>query len=182
MARSHIWVIHLSAILAVIWFISNCLYSYSLMWTNIASSTIISNLSSVFTLTFSYFCGLETLTPYKIVGILLCLAGVVLITLQDQSSGSEHAGFAVLGDIMALLSAFGYGVYTTYLRYYVPQEDTVSMELVLGYMGVTCALLCAPLLLLVIYARVDDVGNFSGIIFAYLLMTGKVKAQYPACV
>lgn len=174
---SHQEIFRISCVLAFLWFTSNLLYSYSLLWTSIASSTIISNLSGSFTLAFSYWVGLEQVTWSKIIGLLLCFIGVVLVTLQDSTSDDDSANRAsttqaTLGDIMAVCSAFGYGMYTAYLRYHVPNEELVSMQLILGYMGLICASLIWPFLLIVIYCHIDDVSNFSALIFAYLVFTG----------
>ena len=124
----HVDIIKLSTVLAIVWFVSNALYSYSLLWTSITSSTIISNLSSAFTLFCSYYMGLEEISWLKIGGIFLCFLGVTAITLQDQKDDDQGQSF--LGDMMALFSALGYGVYTTYLRYHVPTENIVCMELI----------------------------------------------------
>ena len=147
-----------------------------MLWTSIASSTIISNLSGSFTLAFSYWVGLEEVTWLKIIGLSLCFIGVVLVTLQDSTNDDDgddsNTSQSTLGDIMAICSAFGYGIYTTYLRYHVPNEDLVSMQLILGYMGLICGLFIWPFLLIVIYFHIDDVTNFSGLILAYLVFTG----------
>lgn len=171
---SHDEIIRISLVLAAVWFISNLMYSYSLLWTTIASSTIISNLSSAFTLCFAYFARLESLNVQKLMGVALCFAGVVLVTFQDSTSGDDDGSVnhSVAGDLMALGSALGYGLYTTYLRFHVPSEDIVCMELVLGYMGLACLVLCAPLLVVVIYAHVDNLSHFTGLILFYLVCTG----------
>jgi len=172
---THDEIIHISFVLAIVWFGSNLMYSYSLLWTTIASSTIISNLSSIFTLFFSYFAGLEEVNVFKLVGVALCFTGVVLVTVQDSTSGDDDDGGtkqSVVGDLMALGSAVGYGAYTTYLRYHVPTEEVVCMELILGYMGLVCLVLAAPLLLAVIYLEVDNLANFTGLILFYLMCTG----------
>lgn len=194
---SHVEIIQLSFVLSMIWFFSNLLYSYSLLWTTISSSTIMSNLSSVFTLMFSYLAGIEGVTPLKVAGVLMCLAGVVLVTLNDEentsssssgdsnvidnsnssatstSSGSTpSSNWSVVGDCMALLSAIGYGLYTTYLKIKVPDEEVVSMQLVFGYLGLVTAVVFTPFLLLLIYFQVDDLTNFTGLILMYLMISG----------
>lgn len=70
--------------------------------------------------------GLEEWTIGKIAGILVCFLGVVFVSLQDSngdgddgSGGNSSGGHAVSGDILAILAAFGYGLYTTMIRYKV---------------------------------------------------------------
>jgi solute carrier family 35, member F5 len=173
---SHVEIIQLSCILSMIWFISNCLYSYSLLWTTISNSTIMSNLSSVFTLLFSYLAGIERITSLKVVGVLLCVCGVVLVTLNDADNSPDQSSvgtsWSVVGDFMALLSAFGYGLYTTYLKFKVPDEEVVNMQLILGYLGIVTAVTFLPVLLILIYCHVDSLSNFTALIFLYLCISG----------
>jgi drug/metabolite transporter (DMT)-like permease len=87
-----------------------------------------SNLSGAFTFALAWGAGLEEWTIGKIAGILVCFLGVVLVSLQDSngdagnddgSSSSSSGDHAVSGDILAILAAFGYGLYTTMIRYKV---------------------------------------------------------------
>ena len=120
--------------IAPAWFLANCLYNYSLLLTSVSSSTIIrffsfrylkdastillffpcSNLAASFTLAFAWFYGLEDVTYLKIGGVVICFVGAVCVGLQDHNSdGSMHT---ISGDIVALLAAAGYGLYTTMIR------------------------------------------------------------------
>lgn len=86
-----------------------------------------SNLSGAFTFALAWGVGLEEWTIGKIAGILVCFLGVVLVSLQDSNgdggdddgSSSSSGDHAVSGDILAILAAFGYGLYTTMIRYKV---------------------------------------------------------------
>ena len=82
-----------------------------------------SNLSGAFTFALAWGAGLEEWTIGKIAGILVCFLGVVFVSLQDSNGdgddGSSSGGHAVSGDILAILAAFGYGLYTTMIRYKV---------------------------------------------------------------
>ena len=94
-----------------------------------ASTVFTSNLSGAFTFALAWGAGLEEWTIGKIAGILVCFLGVVLVSLQDSngdggnddggSSSSSSGDHAVSGDILAILAAFGYGLYTTMIRYKV---------------------------------------------------------------
>ena len=115
---THMDVIKVALIISPVWFLSNCLYNYSLLLTSVSSSTIISNLSASFTLFFSWLMGLEEITSFKIIGIITCFIGAVSVTLLDSSSDDDNS-HSVVGDIIALISAIGYGVYTTMIRHKV---------------------------------------------------------------
>jgi drug/metabolite transporter (DMT)-like permease len=89
-----------------------------------------SNLAGTFTLFFSWYMGLEGVTYGKILGILACFLGAVCVGLNDTESGDskEHS---MIGDIVALLAALGYGLYTTVIRYKVKRAFWLKL-------GVTC--------------------------------------------
>ena len=58
------------------------------------------------------------------------LFGVCLVAYSDDensSSSSEN----IAGDIVALMAAAGYGLYTTVLKYKMPEDDAVIMQLVI---------------------------------------------------
>ncbi len=61
--------------------------------------------------------GLEELSLLKILGVLICFVGAISTGLDDQQSDGHQQ--TVTGDIIALVSAIGYGVYTTTMRYQV---------------------------------------------------------------
>jgi drug/metabolite transporter (DMT)-like permease len=69
--------------------------------------------------------GLEGVTYGKILGILACFLGAVCVALNDTESGDskEHS---MIGDIVALLAALGYGLYTTVIRYKVRRSLIVA--------------------------------------------------------
>lgn len=120
----------LSLIIAPMWFLANCLYNYSLLMTTVSSSTVISNLSAAFTLLFSSFLRLEQASYVKIVGVVICFVGAITTGLADSGSGGGGGGnddgpnHTVGGDIVAVLSAAGYGLYTTTIRYLVPEDES----------------------------------------------------------
>ena len=85
-----------------------------------------SNLAGTFTLAFSWYAGLETVTNGKIFGIAACFIGAVCIGLNDERShGSSHPQ-TVIGDVVALFAALGYGLYTTVIRYQVGTLTTIT--------------------------------------------------------
>ena len=67
----------------------------------------------MFTLIFANLAGLEAITLGKALGTLLSLCGVVVVTLQDESSTSSGS---FSGDALALVASACYGLYTVILR------------------------------------------------------------------
>ena len=72
-----------------------------------------SNTSGVFTLFFSWLCGIENITCGKLIGLFFCFAGVVVVAMQDKDASSKHS---LGGDVVAILGALFYGLYTTVLK------------------------------------------------------------------
>ena len=97
---------------------------------------------------FSYLAGLEDVTTGKVLGLLLCFIGAVFVALQDTESSSINRTF--IGDIVALLAAMGYGLYTTIIRMKVPDDESISMQLLLGYIGLINAILTLPALIIMV--------------------------------
>jgi drug/metabolite transporter (DMT)-like permease len=125
----------------------------------------------------------EPLTPWRITGLLLAVAGVAIALMRNDHPASENA---FLGDMMALLAATGWAgialtARTTRLSRSVP-EMQLLYQLVVS----------APILLLMAFATGDTFrqmtpmlwGLFSfqvlGIAFATFLLWFWVLSIYPA--
>ena len=88
---------------------------------------------------------------------------------------SGGAGHAVFGDTLGLLSAIGYGAYTVMIRVYCPRdEDSFSMQLLLGYIGLVNALSLLPVAVwvLVLDENSHTAEHLTWIIFGYLCAKG----------
>ncbi|KAM0285999.1 hypothetical protein ACHAQH_001188 [Verticillium albo-atrum] len=129
----------------MLWFIANYFASACLQYTSVASVTILTSTSSVWTLLFCAALRLETFSVRKLLGVLASLAGVVLISTIDLSGSSDEnrgsfphktTGQIALGDGMAFLSAIIYGVYVTVMKWRVGNEERVDMQLFFGLVGV----------------------------------------------
>eukprot|EP01038_Epipyxis_sp_PR26KG_P008033 gene8033-10886_t len=159
----------ISLIVAPTWFAANCLYNYSLLMTSNSSSTIISNTSASFTLAFSWWWGLEEISYFKIYGLLACFAGAACIGVQDQSNAQQRT---LVGDIIALLSSVGYGIYTTTIRYNIPNDEDVSMQLLLGYIGLLNLVFLSPVVLVLYLLGMDNLKHLTGSIVGFISLNG----------
>lgn len=57
------------------------------------------------------------MTWLKVIGVLVCFLGAICVGLQDEREGnSDGQQNSVFGDVVALLAAAGYGLYTTMIR------------------------------------------------------------------
>jgi solute carrier family 35, member F5 len=111
--------------------------------------------------------GLEQASYWKILGVLVCFAGAISTGLNDDNNNTNQT---VVGDILAILGAVGYGSYTASIRYFIPDEEAVSMHLVLGYIGLVNALLLLPCLLILVSFFIIFLPTFFES-FCYLLFT-----------
>ncbi|KAH8801567.1 hypothetical protein F5884DRAFT_713084 [Xylogone sp. PMI_703] len=135
----------LSLEFCLLWFIANYLVSACLEYTSVASSTILTSTSGIWTLIFGAIVRVESFTFRKLLGVLASLAGIVLISSVDLSSESNdgnrgsfpHKSQAeiALGDAMAFASAIMYGLYTVVMKKRIGNEDRVNMPLFFGLVG-----------------------------------------------
>ena len=86
------------------------------------SNTILSSTSSIFTFLLSLaFLG-ERFTIVKLVSIFLCLAGTAVVALADKNTHPDGGYDTIYVDILCLLSAAFYGIYTSLIRGLSPIE------------------------------------------------------------
>ncbi|KAF3908428.1 hypothetical protein ABW21_db0201733 [Orbilia brochopaga] len=138
----------LSAQFCLLWFVANWFAGACLEYTTVASTTILSATSSIFTLIFAALFKVERFSWAKVLAITVSMAGVVLISTADANSNKNdeqpsstdaepHHTVAetLLGDGMALFGALVYGLYTVLLKVRIGHESRVSMQLFFGFVG-----------------------------------------------
>uniref|UniRef100_A0A7S2GQ05 EamA domain-containing protein n=1 Tax=Octactis speculum TaxID=3111310 RepID=A0A7S2GQ05_9STRA len=148
---SHLSTAKISAMICPIWFLANWTYNQSLSMTSVTSSTIIATTSSLFTYVLAILSGNEVFTLTKLTGVLLCIAGAIMVALNDREEADDAGGSesSFWGDSVCLVSAVLYSVYTVLIRAQVPNEETVAMPLLFGYIGVFNMIGLVPVLLIV---------------------------------
>ena len=112
-----------------LWFLANYFAMACLKYTTVASATILTSTSSIFTLIIGALTRTEKFTFRKLFGVMASLAGIVLISKVDLGSKSSDkqrrapSSFPdksptelLLGDALALFSALIYGIYTITLK------------------------------------------------------------------
>jgi len=151
-----------------IFFTSVTLYYFCLSKTSVSSTIILGNTSSVFVFIFSLFILKEKFNAIKMVAMLFCAGGVVLIAFSDDNSsdGSNQ----MLGDFLGLVAAMLLGLYSTILAKMIPVtlEDRFSFFNVLGFLGTFCLFTFWPLLLIFHFAGWEKFELPSGLVWAYL--------------
>ena len=117
------------------------IWSWSLEHTSIANSTILHNLTPIFTALGAYLFLNQRFDKRFILGMLIAIAGAVTIEVEDLSFGFYRFG----GDLAALASAIFYSVYLVAIEKLREKLDIVSI--VLGCCAIGC-IIVFPLLLI----------------------------------
>ncbi|MCJ1453647.1 hypothetical protein MMC28_003994 [Mycoblastus sanguinarius] len=128
----------------ILWFLANYFVAACLEYTTVASSTILTSTSSIWTLIFGALLGVEKFAIKKLIGVLASLAGIILISSIDISSNNDknrgsfphksHKQIAI-GDALAFVSAVMYGIYTILMKKRIGDEARVDMSLFFGFVG-----------------------------------------------
>lgn len=125
------------------------------------SNTILSSASSLFTfLVALVFLG-EKFTWVKLMSVLLCMGGTIIVSLGDSQVGlNAIASNPLLGDIFALVSAGLYAVYITLIRKKLPDDGDEksghpSMAQFLGFVGLFNFVLFLPVALILHFTELE---------------------------
>jgi solute carrier family 35, member F5 len=164
----------LSLEFSLLWFIANYFVAACLTYTSVASSTILTSMSSIWTLVFGALVRVERFSLKKLLGVLASLAGVILISSVDLSGDNDgnRGSFPhksqqqiAIGDSMAFFSAVMYGIYTVVMKKRIGNEDRVNMPLFFGMVGLFNVMFLWPGFLIL---------HFTGIETFELPPTGKI--------
>ncbi|KAM3270255.1 putative vacuolar membrane protein isoform X3 [Capsicum chacoense] len=134
--------------LAPLWFITEYLSNAALEHTSVASTTVLSSTSGLFTLFVGVIFGEDSLNMAKVVAVFVSISGVVMTTLgKSWATDESHLNSSLsderslLGDLFGLLSAMSYGLFTVLLKKFAGEEGKgVDMQKLFGYIGL-CTLL-----------------------------------------
>lgn len=151
----------------ILWFLANYFIAACLEYTTVASSTIISSTSSIWTLMIGAFLKVELFTVKKLIGTLASLAGIVLISSVDLTGNNDkdrgdfphksHRELAI-GDILALISAVVYGLYTTMMKKRIGDESRVDMLLFFGFVGLFNLVTLLPGFFILHFTGIESFG------------------------
>ena len=177
----------LSLEFCMLWFVANYFASACLEYTSVASVTILTSTSSVWTLIFCALFRVEAFSLRKLIGVLASLAGVVLISTVDLSGESDenrgsfpHKTTAqiAIGDSMAFISAVVYGMYVTVMKRRVGDEEKVNMQLFFGLVGVFNLVLLWPLFFILHWTNIEPVSDVPGQLMNDEILT-PIQFQMP---
>lgn len=151
----------LSLAFCILWFLANYFAMACLQYTTVASTTILTSTSSIWTLLIGALTRIEKFTWKKLCGVLASLAGIILISQVDLNSSDDPANTKralddfpdktpyelALGDALALLSAVIYGFYTITLKKTTISAlpKSIHMPTFFGFVGLFNIVLLLPL-------------------------------------
>ncbi|XP_027333440.1 uncharacterized transporter C405.03c-like [Abrus precatorius] len=127
--------------LTPIWFAQEYFSNMALANTSVASTTVLSSMSGLFTLFFGALLGQDSVNITKIAAVLISMAGVAMTTVgktwaaDEQISISETQKHSITGDIFGLLSALCYALFTVLLKNSAGSGDKVDMQKLFGSIG-----------------------------------------------
>ncbi|CAM8884262.1 unnamed protein product [Rhodiola kirilowii] len=155
-----------SLLISPFWFLAQLTFNLSLKYTTVTSNTILSSASSLFTFLVSLaFLG-EKFSWVKLISVLLCMLGTVIVSLGDAEVVlTATASNPLLGDILALVSAALYAVYITLIRKKLPDDDgksgQASMAQFLGYLGFFNLFIFLPVALILNFTKLERFSTLS---------------------
>mmetsp|Transcript_42545 Transcript_42545/g.70997 ORF Transcript_42545/g.70997 Transcript_42545/m.70997 type:complete len:422 (-) Transcript_42545:50-1315(-) len=146
-------------IICPIWFMAQYTFNVSLAMTSVTANTILSSLATLFTFLLSVAVLKEQFTFRKLTGVALCIIGTTMVTVRDSSGADGHE--SSIGDLMTLVSAMLYAVYTVALRKMLPDDERISTALFFGYVGLFNLVFLAPVLMFQQFSGKFNIFNLS---------------------
>ncbi|XP_056170422.1 uncharacterized vacuolar membrane protein YML018C-like [Syzygium oleosum] len=156
-----------SLLICPFWFFAQLTFNLSLKYTTVTSNAILGSASSLFTYLISLaFLG-EKFAWVKLISVLLCMGGTIIVSVGDSGSDSSPRATAtnpLLGDILALVSTALGAVYVTLIRKKLRDDDDddddekqgqASMVQFLGYLGLFNLLIFLPVALVLNFAKLE---------------------------
>ena len=166
---SNTYVMKVAALIAGVWFAAQGSYNWSLAGTSVAASTILSNTSSMFTLTIGVFFMRKHLHWMHLFGIGLQVAGSIVLAAGASGGGRE----TVWGTLVCLASAVFYGIYASMFKAWIPSDSkSISLARVFGYIGACNMLFLLPVVLALHFSGHEDISTLTPSIFGWLLLKG----------
>ncbi|KAG6403151.1 hypothetical protein SASPL_135368 [Salvia splendens] len=89
---THWRVSKVSILISPIWFMAQLTFNLSLKYTTVTSNTILSSASSLFTFLVALVLLGEKFAWLKLISVLLCMGGVIIVSLGDSGAGANELG------------------------------------------------------------------------------------------
>jgi solute carrier family 35 protein F5 len=128
-------------LLGFIWLIAQLSYNVSLRYMSVSSNTAVSSLSSIFTCIFSViFLKNSPVSALSLLAIGISSVGILVIASSQPTSVDGQVNESMTGFFSAGLACCCYGLFTTLLKKFDPNEATSVVDL-FGKMGIVALVL-----------------------------------------
>ncbi|TIB73830.1 hypothetical protein E3Q22_04298 [Wallemia mellicola] len=161
----------LSAKFTFWWLLANFAVNASLEYTSVASSTILSSTSGLWTFLIACLLRIERFSFTKLLAVFASIFGSILVAVSDASSVKASSNLSIIGDLLALLSALSFSIYILLLKASVGDESHIDFPLFLGFIGAINTVFCWPLLVLLHWTGIEtfEIPNSSSVVLILLL-------------
>lgn len=133
----------IALVIAPFFFLSDWTYTVGLAMTSVASSSTISTLTALFTLVIGACMKVERFSFVKLFAAFATIGGVAVISSYD-SKLQEHGQRNLMGDLINILSAFIYALYTTILKYKSGPPGALDVAMLFSFIGVATVFGAVP--------------------------------------
>lgn len=148
-----------------LWFLANYLYNLSLTTTSIASSTILSSTSGIFTLLLSICMIKASPDLIKFIAVLVSFGGGTMIALADWDTSSETP----YGDFFALAGAVVYALYCIFIS---KKGSEVYLPHMFGFVGAINFVCLMPLFVVLNYSGIETFEFPNLEVLGFLFLNG----------
>lgn len=166
-------------ILMTFWYFGNAFYNLGLSVTSITSSNTIANVNIVFIFLIKMIFFKSKCSLYKIIGLIFCIAGIILMAIFDATARQVKKEDSIIGDLYIIVSALFYSFYAISIKYYSKKHRFhFDVMEVFGYIGLYNMLLIPFVLIVLHIFGVESIaipkGNDILLIFINAVVAGIV--------
>jgi len=136
---SFLGVLSLSVTIGAFWLSAQCVFNFSLLYTSVATSTVLSSSSSVFTLIFSMLICNDSFKMFSFSAAITSVAGCAIVVLHSPMNVSESATTnSNLGNVLTLIAAALFAFVSVLIRKMAPPGFDLSKFLGMNGIISTC--------------------------------------------
>jgi len=158
-------------ILGPIWFAMNWTFNQSLSITSVTSSTVIASTSSVFTMLLSWVFLKQPWSWINLFAVAVTILGSALVAIPDAGHSEDGQESSVWGDLLSLVSAALYGLFSVALKKRVSGSDQVLLSMLYGLIGGLSLVVFLPIFAIYLAVKFNEF-QFSGKVLALLFVNG----------
>lgn len=100
------------------------------------------------------------------------LGNILTVWKDSPSENATSFSMNALGDLLALVGAITYGLYTVAIRKGIPHDNYMSVPLFFGYLGLFNAVFLFPVVVGLHYTDIESLSNLSWQIVFLLVVKG----------